>query len=163
MELSSLEMGISTVKKIPVKRKGTVDIQFCDINFSVDVVSGRKGPFGIISKGTKRNREILKGISGNIESGSLLAVMGSSGAGKTTLLDILSGRMAPKSGKVFINDMEIAPGRIYSSQAYVIQENVLMPTMTPTELLTFSAMMRLPRETSMEERKTRVLSHLYIH
>lgn len=35
---------------------------------------------------------VLKGISGYVPAGKLLAIMGPSGAGKSTLLDILASR-----------------------------------------------------------------------
>ncbi len=36
--------------------------------------------------------ELLKGITGFAEPGSLTALMGGSGAGKTTLMDCIAGR-----------------------------------------------------------------------
>ena len=43
---------------------------------------------------TKEGEELdlLRGVSGFFEPGTVTALMGSSGAGKTTLLDVLSGR-----------------------------------------------------------------------
>ena len=38
-------------------------------------------------------KHILKGISGAVESGQILAIIGSSGAGKTSLLDVLVGKV----------------------------------------------------------------------
>ena len=37
-------------------------------------------------------REVLKGVNGTLQSGSVTALMGPSGAGKTTFLNTLSGR-----------------------------------------------------------------------
>jgi len=36
-------------------------------------------------------KEILKGITGSVNSGEVLAIMGPSGAGKTSLIDLLAG------------------------------------------------------------------------
>ncbi len=38
-------------------------------------------------------KRILKGVSGAVESGQILAIIGSSGAGKTSLLDVLVGKV----------------------------------------------------------------------
>ena len=38
-------------------------------------------------------KHILKGISGAVSSGRILAIIGSSGAGKTSLLDVLVGKV----------------------------------------------------------------------
>lgn len=38
-------------------------------------------------------KEILRGVSGAVESGQILAIIGASGAGKTSLLDVLVGKV----------------------------------------------------------------------
>lgn len=43
--------------------------------------------------GSSGVKHILKGVSGAVESGQILAIIGSSGAGKTSLLDILVGKV----------------------------------------------------------------------
>ncbi|PMP77995.1 MAG: lipoprotein-releasing system ATP-binding protein LolD [Sulfurihydrogenibium sp.] len=49
----------------------------------------------------------LKGISLEIEKGSMVALMGPSGSGKSTLLHIIGGVDFPTEGKVLIDDQEI--------------------------------------------------------
>lgn len=38
-------------------------------------------------------KKILRGVSGAVESGQILAIIGSSGSGKTSLLDVLVGKV----------------------------------------------------------------------
>ena len=53
----------------------------------------------------KEELDLLKGVSGYFEPGTLTALMGASGAGKTTLLDVLSGRKntGVVKGGMFVN------------------------------------------------------------
>jgi branched-chain amino acid transport system ATP-binding protein len=48
-------------------------------------------------------REVLSNISLELRPGEVLGIIGPNGAGKTSLLEILSGRYAPKSGKVLLD------------------------------------------------------------
>ena len=62
----------------------------------------------ILGKGN--SRQIIKGISGNIPAGSLVAIMGSSGAGKSTMMNVLAGRNLGNleiEGKITVNDEDI--------------------------------------------------------
>lgn len=43
-------------------------------------------------------KHILKGVSGCVKPGQLLAILGPSGAGKTSLLNLLAGRIQGKTG-----------------------------------------------------------------
>ena len=85
MELATREV-LFTVLTRPVQQ---VDLRFRDVRFSV-AVSKAKAAFTGGEAGVK---DILKGVSGVVESGQILAIIGSSGAGKTSLLDILVGKV----------------------------------------------------------------------
>lgn len=52
-------------------------------------------------------REILRGISLAIDCGEVLGVIGPNGAGKTSLFEVLSGRLAPKHGRVTLAGRDV--------------------------------------------------------
>jgi lipoprotein-releasing system ATP-binding protein len=54
------------------------------------------------------NLEILKGVDLNVETGSIVTIVGASGAGKSTLLHIMGTLAAPDSGIVTINQVNTA-------------------------------------------------------
>jgi ABC-type multidrug transport system ATPase subunit len=107
----------------------------------------------------KEWKTILQHISGTFEPGTLTAIMGSSGAGKTTVLNVLAGRLkGKKEGTVLLNGipMESAPPVIRKQIAYVMQDDLLLSTQTPREIIKFSALLRIPNTYSKEEKQQRV-------
>lgn len=52
--------------------------------------------------------KVLDNVDIKIESGEFMAIMGPSGSGKSTLLNMLGALDRPTSGKVIINDKDIA-------------------------------------------------------
>jgi ABC-type multidrug transport system ATPase subunit len=91
-------------------------------------------------------------VSGRVKSGECLAILGSSGAGKTTLLNYLSRKIESSSlkveGNVSLNSENISSKEFDSIASYVMQDDILEATMTPTEILMFTAKMKfkLPLE-----------------
>lgn len=92
--------------------------------------------------------EILKNLSGFANPGQILAIMGSSGSGKTSLLSILSKQIIPQrnikiAGKVSINSIDINTIEYQVFTRYVMQQDILMPTFTVKEALTFAAKLKI--------------------
>ena len=52
--------------------------------------------------------EALKGINLEIARGNYISIMGPSGSGKSTLFNMIGGLDKPSSGKVFIDEVDIA-------------------------------------------------------
>ncbi|KAL2332853.1 hypothetical protein Fmac_014066 [Flemingia macrophylla] len=103
-----------------------------------------------------RYKRILKGITGSIGPGEILALMGPSGSGKTTLLRVIGGRLVDNvKGKVTYNDVQFIPA-IKRRIGFVTQEDVLFPQLTVEETLVFSALLRLPNSMSKEQKYARV-------
>ncbi|KAF2007920.1 ABC transporter-like protein [Amniculicola lignicola CBS 123094] len=98
-------------------------------------------------------KAILDGISADLQSGTLTAIIGGSGSGKTSLLNQMSGRMHGNrlsiSGQTLFNGSEDASS---IRSAYVIQQDILLPTLTVRETLTYAAQLRLPPSISQQER-----------
>ncbi|KAJ7372887.1 ATP-binding cassette sub- G member 2 [Desmophyllum pertusum] len=107
-------------------------------------------------KGVNTKKQIIKNLSGIMQPG-LNAILGPTGSGKTTLLDILAGRKDRKylSGHVLVNGVK-QPNNFKCITGYVVQEDVVMGTLTVRENLHFSAALRLPGKLSKRERKERV-------
>jgi ABC-type phosphate/phosphonate transport system ATPase subunit len=93
--------------------------------------------------GKKGTKQILKGVSGVVQGGSVMAIMGPSGAGKTSLLQILSGQKLQTSGTVELNG-ETLGAATKRHIGMVPQEDVLLPSITVQEALAFSAALRIP-------------------
>ena len=70
--------------------------------------------------------------------------MGASGAGKTTLLNILACRINPtKGGKLYANTLEYSYKNFGNFANYVMQNDLLMQTLTVRETLEFAAKLKL--------------------
>ena len=73
--------------------------------------------------------------------------MGGSGSGKTTTLNIFAQRLrvlagAKFDGEVRVNNRELTPSSFGKVGAYVLQDDILVATMTPRECFTFACMLR---------------------
>lgn len=85
--------------------------------------------------------------------------MGASGAGKSTLLDILARKRkrGSVSGTTLVNGRAVPDAMFGEVMGFVDQEDTLMPTLTVYETVLYSALLRLPREMSLEAKKFRTL------
>ncbi len=71
---------------------------------------------------TKRinGKEILKGVSFNLEKGKVLGIMGPNGQGKTTLLNTIQGFLKADSGEVIIDGNKL--GALIKSDISFLQD-----------------------------------------
>ena len=99
-------------------------------------------------------KNILDDVSAYLPSGTLTAIIGGSGSGKTTLLNQMSGRMKGTrirtSGQTLFNGSE---DMSTIRSAYVIQQDILLHTLTVRETLRYAAQLRLPSSVTQAERK----------
>uniref|UniRef100_A0A8C5H470 ATP-binding cassette sub-family G member 2-like n=1 Tax=Gouania willdenowi TaxID=441366 RepID=A0A8C5H470_GOUWI len=87
----------------------------------------------------------------------LNAIMGATGSGKSSFLDVLAARKDPTglSGEVLI-DGAPQPPDFKCLSGYVVQDDVVMGTLTVRENFTFSAALRLPSSISQKEKEKKV-------
>lgn len=119
--------------------------------------------FSNISYAIPSGKTVLSDVSGTIKSGQLMAIMGPSGAGKSTLLDILARRQkrGVVEGTTLVNGRAVTDSEFRRVVGFVDQEDVLMSTLTVYETVLYSALLRLPREMSMEAKKFRTLETMH--
>ncbi|XP_037385751.2 broad substrate specificity ATP-binding cassette transporter ABCG2 isoform X2 [Talpa occidentalis] len=101
-------------------------------------------------------KEILKNVNGIMRPG-LNAILGPTGGGKSSLLDVLAARKDPQglSGDVLINGGP-RPANFKCNSGYVVQDDVVMGTLTVRENLHFSAALRLPTTMKNYEKNERI-------
>ncbi|CAL8069748.1 unnamed protein product [Calicophoron daubneyi] len=101
-------------------------------------------------------KTVLSDISGILRPG-VNALMGPTGSGKSSLLDVLAGRKDPRflTGQVLVDGVP-QPKDFKCLSGYVVQDDIVMGTLTVRENLNFSAALRLTVQCSKEERRRKV-------
>jgi len=91
----------------------------------------------------KTQLQALKGISLKIAPGEYISIMGPSGSGKSTLFNMIGGLDKPTTGKVFIDEVDIAQLDAYELAwlrcrkiGYIFQTFNLIQVMTALENIT---------------------------
>ncbi|XP_054583514.1 broad substrate specificity ATP-binding cassette transporter ABCG2-like [Eptesicus fuscus] len=139
----------TTPKDLKMFTEGAV-LSFHNICYRVKVQSGF-----LLSRKTVE-KEILINVNGIMRPG-LNAILGPTGGGKSSLLDILAARKDPLglSGDVLINGAP-RPANFKCISGYVVQDDVVMGTLTVRENLQFSAALRLPSTMKSHEKNERI-------
>ncbi|XP_051515164.1 broad substrate specificity ATP-binding cassette transporter ABCG2-like isoform X2 [Myxocyprinus asiaticus] len=146
----------NTMSRTPVSttfssssRKGAT-VSFHKIHYSVKMKSG------FICKRKITRKDILIDLNGLMKPG-LNAILGATGSGKSSFLDVLAARKDPAglSGEVLI-DGAPQPPNFKCLSGYVVQDDVVMGTLTVRENLRFSAALRLPKSISQREKDEKV-------
>jgi branched-chain amino acid transport system ATP-binding protein len=94
--------------------------------------------------------EVLKGISCEVEEGTIVTFLGSNGAGKTTTLRTICGLATPDSGEIWFNGNRIdgnPPQNIIKQGiGHVLEGRALFPYMSVLENLKVGAFLQKDRE-----------------
>ncbi|XP_053535851.1 broad substrate specificity ATP-binding cassette transporter ABCG2 isoform X2 [Ictalurus punctatus] len=136
------------ITKDPVARQHGATVSFHNIQYSVTIKSS--------SCKKSVTKDILVDLNGIMKPG-LNAILGPSGSGKSSFLDVLAARKDPLglSGEVLI-DGAPQPSNFKCLSGYVVQDDVVMGTLTVRENLCFSAALRLSSAIKMKEKEDRV-------
>jgi putative ABC transport system ATP-binding protein len=71
------------------------------------------------NKGSKLENHVLKNIDFKVQDQQFVTIIGGNGAGKSTLMNVLSGDIAPSSGGVFIDNIDVTKINTESRAAMV--------------------------------------------
>lgn len=148
-----------TVNDLSFRAVVPVNVHVKNLNVDIDVSSSGLSTFAASFSQEKVTREpevkaILRGVNAYMPNGSLTAIIGSSGSGKTSILNALSkriagGRLKTKGDITYNGSSQLSSIR----SAYVMQQDVLLPTLTVRETLRYAAELRLPPPTTKDERE----------
>ncbi|MDD5746351.1 MAG: ABC transporter ATP-binding protein [Candidatus Omnitrophica bacterium] len=115
----------------------------------------------------KAKLHVLRGISINVQSGELIALLGASGAGKSTLLHILGGLDVPTQGEVLLNGQNLYTIRdtVRASLrnrniGFVFQFYHLMPEFTALENVMLPGLIAGNGRAAVQDKALRLLSQV---
>jgi ABC-type multidrug transport system ATPase subunit len=153
MSLPSSEINIGA------KKVSAVDVSVLGLSVrvkpEVDIRSYVQDAF-IRRKSTRSRgsyKTILDDVSVDVPAGSLTAILGSSGSGKTTFLNAIAHRISSKSMNVSGSITFNRGGQLKDVRsAYVVQDDILLPTLTVRETLRYAADLRLSSISTQQER-----------
>ncbi len=89
-------------------------------------------------------RNVLRQVSLQVQAGDVLGVVGPNGAGKTTLFEILSGRLQPSQGQVFLRGQDITALPLHERARRGVARTYQSPVVP--ELLSVGEVLRAARQ-----------------
>jgi ABC-type multidrug transport system ATPase subunit len=103
-------------------------------------------------------QRILHGANLCVRPSEFVAIIGVNGSGKSTLMNIMAGRVAPSDGAVLLNggDLHANFQALKQDIAFVPQQDVLHEQLTLRQALDYVAQLRLPPDTTAEQRRAGV-------
>jgi ABC-type multidrug transport system ATPase subunit/pSer/pThr/pTyr-binding forkhead associated (FHA) protein len=127
-----------------------------------DESSGLRADMYNLNKWVHKDLNILQNISATFRPRELIVIVGQSGGGKTTLLDAIAGYRPATHGRVFVNNIDIYRNfdAIRQNIGYVPQENIIHMELTIYQALDYAARLRMPSDTTDEERHQRIMEVL---
>jgi ABC-type multidrug transport system ATPase subunit len=128
-------------------RVGNVELLVRDVNYDV--------------RGRQRDgirQRILYGANLRIRPSEFVAIIGANGSGKSTLMNIMAGRVLPSEGAVLLNGSDLHANfpALKQDIAFVPQQDVLHELLTLRQALDYAARLRLPPDTTVEQRRAAV-------
>jgi ABC-type multidrug transport system ATPase subunit len=128
-------------------RVGNVELLVHDVSF--DVPGRRSGA---------APQRILHAANLRIRPSEFAALIGANGSGKSTLMNIMAGRAFPSEGVVLLNggDLHGNFAALKQDIAFVPQQDILHELLTLRQALDYAAQLRLPPDTTIEQRRAAV-------
>ncbi|TNY21418.1 hypothetical protein DMC30DRAFT_350707 [Rhodotorula diobovata] len=119
--------------------------------------------FSNLSYTLPSGKRLLDSISGAVQPGEVMAVLGASGAGKSTFLDLLArkDKRGTVAGEILVNGRHVSATEYRRVVGFVDQEDTLMGTLTVFETVLYSALLRLPRDMSFADKRMRTLETMH--
>jgi len=112
-----------------------------------------------LNKWVNKKLNILQDISLVFQPKEFIVVVGQSGGGKSTLVDAIAGYRPATQGNVIVNgaiDVYKEFDAIRSNIGYVPQKDIIHMELTIFQALDYAAKLRMPADTTNEERITRI-------
>ncbi|KAI4370738.1 hypothetical protein MLD38_019053 [Melastoma candidum] len=158
---TDLENGRAAIQERGIFERANLPItlKFEDVVYKIKVQKPGGSGMSLTKGGNTVEKVILKGITGIVRPGEILAMLGPSGSGKTTLLTAIGGRLGGGrlegrvmyNGRPFLNSLKRATG-------FVTQDDIMYPHLTVAETLMYTALLRLPKTLSKPEKSD--MNHL---
>ncbi len=105
-----------------------------------------------------KKKDISQHVNFSAEPGQFIAFVGGSGAGKSTFMKCISGVSKPTSGKVFVNGNDLYNNYdvLKNLIGYVPQENIIFDDLTLIKMLRYATNLRMPDDSTKEEKEKRI-------
>ena len=115
-----------------------------------------------LNKWVRKDLNILKDISLVFKPREFIVVVGQSGGGKSTLVDAIAGYRPATQGRVLVNNTDIYHhfDAIRNNIGYVPQKDIIHMELTVYQAIDYAAQLRMPSDTTPEERHKRVIEVL---
>lgn len=116
-----------------------------------------------LNKWVRKDLNILQDISVSLKPREFIVVVGQSGGGKSTFVDAVAGyRPATPPSRVLVNDIDIYAhfDAIRNDIGFVPQKDIIHMELTVYQGLDYAAQLRMPADTTVEERHNRVMEVL---
>jgi ABC-type multidrug transport system ATPase subunit len=128
-------------------RVGNVELLVRDVSYDV---RGRQA--------SDMPQRILHAANLRISPSEFVAIIGANGSGKSTLMNIMAGRELPSDGAVLLNGSDLHANfpALKQDIAFVPQQDVLHELLTLRQALDYAAQLRLPPDTTVEQRRAAV-------
>jgi ABC-type multidrug transport system ATPase subunit/pSer/pThr/pTyr-binding forkhead associated (FHA) protein len=115
-----------------------------------------------LNKWVRKDLNILKDISLSFKPREFVVVVGQSGGGKSTLVDAIAGYRPATQGVVLVNGTNIYSNFdvVQNEIGYVPQRDIIHFELTVYQALNYAARLRMPSDTTKEERHERIMQVL---